>query len=119
MKTLIEKIIVVVGVSANPDKFGQKIFRSLLRDGYNVFGVNPRGGRILDRDVYKSLSEISVVPDLVITAVKPEVTEKIVEECVKLGIKEIWMQPGSESEQGGRNSERFRHNRYTQFVHHA
>jgi len=30
--------------------------------------------------------------------VPPKVTEKIVEECKDLGIKRVWMQPGSESE---------------------
>ena len=30
--------------------------------------------------------------------VHPEITEKILEEVKKLGIKKVWMQPGSESE---------------------
>jgi len=35
--------------------------------------------------------------DLVITVVPARVTERVVDECKELGIKEIWMQPGSES----------------------
>ena len=36
-------------------------------------------------------------PDVVITVVPPKVTEKVVETCRELGIRRVWMQPGSES----------------------
>ena len=38
------------------------------------------------------------VPDIVITVVPSGVTEKVVEDANELGVKEIWMQPGSESQ---------------------
>jgi uncharacterized protein len=92
------KKIAVIGVSARIEKFGFKIFKDLLSAGLTVYGVNPRGGEVLGKKIYKSLKDIEIIPDLVITVVSPEVTEKIVEECNLLQIKEIWMQPGSESE---------------------
>ncbi|MCX7766580.1 MAG: CoA-binding protein, partial [Candidatus Sumerlaeia bacterium] len=91
------KNIAVVGVSANPVKYGHKIFRDLIKAEFRVTGVNPGNGEVLNRKIYKTLKEIEPLPDLVITVVPPEITEKIVEECIELGIKEIWMQPGSES----------------------
>ena len=97
MKSLKEKLIAVAGVSNDTAKFGYKIFKSLVENGFDVCGINPKGGSILNRPIYKGLSEIGKVPDIVITAVRPEVTENIVEECKRIGIKEIWMQPGSES----------------------
>ncbi len=36
---------------------------------------------------------------MVITVVPPAVTSKVINECRELGIKNIWMQPGSESEE--------------------
>ena len=36
-------------------------------------------------------------PDVVITVVRPAAAELVIEDCNKLGIKEVWMQPGSES----------------------
>ena len=93
-----DKRIAVIGVSERAEKFGFKIFKDLLEAGFSVCGVNPRGGEVLGKRIYKSLKEIEFIPDLVITVVSPEITEKIVEECNLLGIKEIWMQPGSESE---------------------
>ena len=98
MKDLKEKIIAVIGVSDKEEKFGFKIFRDLLNAGFNVVGVNPRDDEVLGKKIYSNLKELSNVPDLVITVVPPQITEKIIEECKELGIKEVWMQPGSDSE---------------------
>ncbi len=89
--------IAVVGVSDDASKYGHKIFRDLLKAGYPVKGVNQKGGFVLGQQLYKSLSEIEKRPELVITVVPPQVTEKVVEECNRLGVKHIWMQPGSDS----------------------
>jgi len=97
MKNLQDKEIAVVGVSEREEKFGFRIFRDLIKSGYNVQGINPRNGQVLGKKIYKSLKELEKIPDLVITVVPSQVTERIVEECYELGIKEIWMQPGSES----------------------
>jgi uncharacterized protein len=97
-KTLKQKEIAVIGVSEQEEKYGYKIFRDLIINGYNVKGINIHGGAILGRKMYKSLEELESLPDIIITTVKPQVTEKIVETAIQLGIKEIWMQPGSESE---------------------
>jgi uncharacterized protein len=98
MKPLIEKKIAVVGVSSDKNKYGYKIFKSLIFGGYKVAGVNPKGESILDKKIYKSLSELEPKPDIVIAVVRPAITEQVVEECNRLGIREIWMQPGSESD---------------------
>jgi predicted CoA-binding protein len=98
MKELKEKVIAVVGVSEREEKFGFKIFRDLLKAGFVVVGVNPRGGEVLGQKVFANLKDIGKIPDLVITVVSPAVTEKIIEECKELGVKEVWMQPGSDSE---------------------
>jgi predicted CoA-binding protein len=98
MDDLKQKSIAVIGVSQQPEKYGYRIFRDMRDAGYNVKGVNVRGGEVLGQKIYKSLKELGNVPDLVITVVPAQVTEKVVEECSELGVREIWMQPGSESE---------------------
>ncbi|PKP60210.1 MAG: hypothetical protein CVT88_03650 [Candidatus Altiarchaeales archaeon HGW-Altiarchaeales-1] len=55
----------------------------------------------------KKISEIPEKPDIVVTVVPPKVTENIVDECKTLGINEIWMQPGSESEEAIKKAENF------------
>lgn len=91
-------LIAVVGVSDDASKFGHRIFRDMIKAGYPVEGINPKGGFVLGRHIHKSLSEMEKKPELVITVVHPVVTERIVEECNRLGIKSVWMQPGSESD---------------------
>lgn len=97
MNTKEFKLIAVLGVSEDASKYGHKIFRDLLNAGFPVAGVNPKGGFVLGQNIYKSLSEMEKKPDLVITVVHPGVTELAVEECNRIGVKQIWMQPGSES----------------------
>jgi predicted CoA-binding protein len=90
--------ITVIGVSDRPEKFGYRIFTDLLAAGYKVTGVNPRGIEVNGQKTFKTLKEVLPRPELVITVVPSAVTERVVDDCRDLGIKEIWMQPGSESE---------------------
>lgn len=92
------KKIAVIGASEDQSKYGHRIFKDLASKGYTVWPVNPKGGQILGKTVYKNLAELPSKPDIVITVVPPSVTEEVVEECRKLNIEHIWMQPGSESE---------------------
>lgn len=87
----------VVGVSQDPRKYGHRVFLSLLEAGYCVAGVNPKGGEVAGRAVFASLADLAEVPEVVVTVVPPAVTERVVATCSELGIRHIWMQPGSES----------------------
>ncbi|MCM8817116.1 MAG: CoA-binding protein [Candidatus Omnitrophica bacterium] len=93
-----DKLIALVGVSANKSKMGYKMFEDLLQNGFNVKGVNPKNGVILGQRIYRNLSELEDKPDIAVVVVKPEITEKIIDDVNNAGIKKIWMQPGSESE---------------------
>lgn len=93
-----KKTIAVVGVSKDEKKFGFKVFKDMIKKGQKVYGINPKADVILGRKIYSNIQDLPEKPDLVITIVSPEVTEKIVDDCISIGIKEIWMQPGSESE---------------------
>ena len=99
--------IAVVGVSADPEKYGHKIFRDLLANNYNVVGVNPKAGLILDQPIFPDLAHLSELPELVITVVPPDITLQIVQHCHELGIKNIWMQPGSDSPEAVQKAQQF------------
>ncbi len=92
------KKIAVVGVSSNPNKYGYKIFKDLIENEYEVYGINPKLKELFNQTIYPSLKDIPQKIDTLIMVVPPQITEKIVDECIELGIKEIWFQPGSESE---------------------
>jgi len=92
-----ENRIAIVGVSENKQKWGYRIYKTMKDNGYRVYPINPKHTKI-DGDIcYKSISDLPFVPDLVITVVPPKITESVVLEAYKKGVKKIWMQPGSES----------------------
>ncbi len=91
-------IIAVVGVSDNPEKYGNKVFFDLLKSGYETYAVHKDGGKIKNHKRYTSIKDLPEKPDVIDIVVPPKVTEEIVKECKEIGIEKIWMQPGSESQ---------------------
>jgi len=92
-----KNVFAVVGVSKNPEKYGHMIYKDLKAAGYKVFPLNPNTEEVLGDKCYASLDNLPVKPDVVDVVVPPEITEKVVRECKRLGIGKVWMQPGSES----------------------
>jgi predicted CoA-binding protein len=88
----------VVGASRDSHKYGYQVFRDLKNGGYAVYPINPNADEILGDKCYPSLDDLPSKPDVVDVVVPPKITEQVVETCKKLGIKKVWMQPGSESE---------------------
>ncbi len=99
ISTLMRKdnVIAVIGASRHKEKYGYKVFMQLLKEDYKVYGVNPNTDEIEGHKIYSSLQALPEKPDLVITIVPPQVTEATLPKIAELGIKNVWMQPGSES----------------------
>jgi hypothetical protein len=47
---------------------------------------------------YPSLEALPEKPQVAVTVVPPTATEKVVEDCVRLGIGVVWMPPGAWSD---------------------
>lgn len=91
--------VAIVGASSNRSKYGNKSVRAHLQLGYLVYPVNPRGGEIEGLTVYRSVLEVPTKPlDRVSFYVPPEVGVDLLEEVVEVGCRELWLNPGSESE---------------------
>ena len=104
-KALRQKHWAVIGVSRNPTKYGNVVYRHLKKAGYLVYAINP-GLESIDGDLcYPSLTALPIVPDAVSVVVPPKTTEQVISECIGLGISQVWMQPGSESIVAIRNGE--------------
>jgi predicted CoA-binding protein len=93
-----QKKFAVVGATDNPEKYGNRIFKNLTKRGYEVYPVNPNLKEIEGVKCYPALSDVPVRVDVVDFVVPPNVTESILKECKKLGLDNIWLQPGSESD---------------------
>jgi uncharacterized protein len=94
---LAQSCFAVVGASNDRAKFGNKVLRCYLQHRRDAVPIHPKEGVVEGVQAYPSLSDMPDVPDAVSIITPPVVTEKVVEECGRLGIRHVWMQPGAES----------------------
>lgn len=99
-----EKRIAVVGVSRTRG-FGNIALRELRKKGYQVYPVNANADEVDGLRCYRQLDDVPGPPPAVLAVIPPAETEKLVGECVRLGVKKLWMQQGSESEAAIRAAE--------------
>lgn len=91
------KRIAVIGVSRSDTKFGNSIYKELKGKGYEVVAVHPTL-ELFDNDrCYKTISEIDPKVDGVFINVKKEKVKPILDEAHQAGVKNVWLQQGSES----------------------
>jgi hypothetical protein len=91
-----EKTLAVVGVSRSRG-FGNRLHAHLKQKGYKVFPVNAQADSVEGQPCYRRLDDLPEPVGAVVTVVPPAETEKVVEDCGRLGIRRVWMQQGSES----------------------
>jgi len=96
------KKIAVVGSFRNEQKVAYQIVRNLLSRGYEVYPVNPNTKEVAGLKCYKSIIELPDGIEGLDIVTPPMATEKIVEDALKKGIRNIWIQPGAESEKAVR-----------------
>ena len=88
------KTIAVVGLSPNPDRPAFRIARALQGFGYRIIPVRPKVESVLGEKAYASLSEVPEKIDLVDVFRAAEHVGPLVDECLRLGLKRIWLQDG-------------------------
>ncbi len=91
------KRFAVVGASQDRAKYGNKVLRVYQQNGYDVVPVNPKVDHVEHLQAYADLASIPGDIDGVSIITPPAVTEQVVEDAIERGIKNIWMQPGAES----------------------
>ncbi len=93
------KSIAVVGVSRSEKKFGYLVYKHLKERNYKTFPINPNINEVDSDKCYSHLADVSEKIDGVILVVPPNVSERVVKEANNLGIKSIWFQLGSSSDE--------------------
>ena len=88
---LAQKKIAVVGVSDKRDTGCNLNYRKFKSTGYQVYAVNPRISEFEGDPCYPDLKSIPEKPDAVFILTSPKIAEQIVQECVELDIKHVWM----------------------------
>lgn len=87
----------VVGASSRPEKYGNKVLRCYLQQGRRALPVNPVEKEIEGIPCVQSVSDLPPEVASISVITPPAVTEKVVEQAIAKGIRNIWMQPGAES----------------------
>jgi len=90
--------IAVVGASNNPDKYGNKIVRTLVDFGFSVIPVNPSDPEIAG---LKACPDVNAAPgpvDLVNFVTPPSVTARVLDSMDAARFPVVWFQDGSSDE---------------------
>jgi len=87
----------VLGASSTRSKYGNKVLRCYLQNNKKVYPVNPKEKSIEGLDCVPTGFDLPAKGESISIISPPAVTEKIVEQAIQKGIKNIWMQPGAES----------------------
>ena len=87
----------VAGVSRDPKKFGNQMFKDLRKKGMDVVPVNPATDTIDGVKCYRSVSELPSDIGGVIFMTPKEETLSVAREAIKHGIKDLWIQQGAET----------------------
>jgi len=88
---LSQKRLAFVGVSRQPKEYSRALFREFAARGCDAVPVNPAVTEIEGRTCFSSVLDIVPVPDGVVLLTSPAVTEKVVDECIRAGVKRVWM----------------------------
>lgn len=82
--------VAIIGASHKKGKVGYETLTNLVKGSFKgkIFPINPKGGRILEKKVFKSLFEIKEKIDLVIIIVPAKICPEILEEIGKKEIKQ-------------------------------
>lgn len=86
--------IAVVGLSPKPDRPSHGVAKALQQFGYRIVPVHPSAGKILGEKVYPDLKSLPDVPDIVDVFRAPQHVPDIVDDCIELGVKALWLQEG-------------------------
>jgi predicted CoA-binding protein len=88
----------VVGASSRRHKYGNKVLRCYQQNGRRAIPVNPRESEIEGAACVASVLDLPDEVQSLSLITPPTITERVVEEAIRRGIRNLWMQPGAESD---------------------
>ncbi len=86
--------IAVVGLSPNPARPSFRVAKGLQNLGYRIIPVGPLISEVIGEKAYADLRSLPARPDIVDVFRAPQHIPDIVENCIALGIDNLWLQDG-------------------------
>ena len=93
------KTIAIIGASTDRNKFGNKAVRAFVQQGYTVYPVNPKEAVVEGLTAYPSIADVPVRPQRISVYLPPPVVLKTLPAIAAKGCDELWLNPGTESEE--------------------
>jgi len=90
-----KKVWAVIGANSSREKFGNRIYRKLKEKGYTVYPISPNFETIEGDKCYINLTSLPETPDVIDMVISPKTGLAVIEEAAGLGIKNVWLQPGT------------------------
>jgi predicted CoA-binding protein len=88
------KTIAVIGLSPNPSRPSYGVAQAMQGYGYTIVPVHPVAKEVLGARAYPRLNLIPLPIDLVNVFRRAEHVDAVVDECMELGVKNLWIQEG-------------------------
>lgn len=96
--------IAIVGLSPNENRPSFRIARAMQRHGYRIIPVRPLVDSVLGEKAYASLRDVDVPYDLVDVFRAADALDSIVDDCIAVGAKRLWIQDGIVNEPAARRA---------------
>ena len=93
-----ESTVAVIGASRDRRKYGNKAVRAYQESGFIVFPINQSETTIEGLKAYPKLGALPGPVDFVSLYVPPAVGLQLIDEIAANKPKEVWLNPGSESD---------------------
>jgi predicted CoA-binding protein len=97
MPEIAARTVAVLGASNDRSKYGNRAVRAYRAEGYRVFPVNLHAETIEGLAAYRSILDVPAAIDRATVYLHPEVTLLVLEEIARKGVRELFLNPGSES----------------------
>jgi predicted CoA-binding protein len=91
--------LAIAGVSRNPKKFGFAVFDELKKKGFDLYPVNPNADTIGETACYRSVADLPPAVGHILIVTPRKLTLDLVKESVARGIRNIWIQQMSETQE--------------------
>ena len=89
--------VAVLGASADRTKYGNKAVRAYRAAGFIVYPIHPHAASIEGLPAYPSILAVPGPVDRATVYLPPAVTLGVLEEIARKGVRELFLNPGSES----------------------
>ena len=97
--------IAIVGLSPNESRPSFGVARGLQSKGYRIIPVRPLIDEVLGEKAYPDLESLPDLPDIVDVFRAPGHVPAIVDSCIRLGIKRLWLQDGVVHEEAAQKAQ--------------